>query len=254
MGDLKFTVDINQLSKQLNKVQEEVQSEIVKAVGNLAKAANEKVRELASEKLKSSSKKFNDALTFEEITTNVWVITLDETMAWREDGLESYDMKPGLLKNGAKTSKSGNKYKSIPFSHGSGKYVPSNSKSSQFISLLKTELKKRNIPYKNIEMGHDGQPKLGKLHTIKDINSPRPTKSSSKGIYHGLNVYQTKNSKGSIDRSFMTFRTVSDGPASNGKFIHPGISGAKIFDEVLAWVEGKWDQEILPNLLDRFKN
>jgi hypothetical protein len=51
----------------------------------------------------------------------------------------------------------------------------------------------------------------------------------------------------------MTFRTVSSGPASNGKWIHPGFKGKKFFEEVHKQASAIWETEILPKILDKWK-
>lgn len=52
----------------------------------------------------------------------------------------------------------------------------------------------------------------------------------------------------------MTFRTVSDGPGSEGKWVNEkGIRPRKFLDRAQEWAENTWEKEILPSILDKYK-
>ena len=51
----------------------------------------------------------------------------------------------------------------------------------------------------------------------------------------------------------MTFRTVTDGPGSQGKWIHPGMDGKKFLDKAAEWAEKNFYDQILPEILEKWK-
>ena len=139
------------------------------------------------------------------------------------------------------------RYKSIPFGHDkSESQVPSALRSLE--QTLKTELKKRKIPFKKIEKNADGSPKLGKLHELNiDSDQKGPT-----GIPYlqGVNIYQSQSEEtGEVSRSIMTFRTVSDKHKALGRWFHPGLDPKHFFEMAFAWSQQVWENEILPEIL-----
>ncbi len=57
---------------------------------------------------------------------------------------------------------------------------------------------------------------------------------------------------GNVRRDIMTFRTVSNGPASEGKWIHPGTKRHKFLDRAEIWAMEEWETKILPEILDKY--
>jgi hypothetical protein len=209
-----------------------------------------KTQELASEKLKSTRQLYLNNLEFKEIDRGIWIVSLDQPALFIEEGRKSGSMIPDLLRRNAKTAKDGSRYKAIPFQHNK---PPSQTprKSEEIVSLVKSELKARNIPYKKIEYNADGSPRLGRLHVIKDIQSPRPSARASHGVLDSLTIYQTKLPSGKIRRDIMTFRVAST-KHEGSKWIHPGMEGKKFMDEALEWAEKIFNDEILPSILEKY--
>ena len=56
-----------------------------------------------------------------------------------------------------------------------------------------------------------------------------------------------------MKRDILTFRTVSSGPASAGKWHHPGMDGKKYLDWALEQATKEWENEILPKIMDKWK-
>lgn len=162
---LKVNIDISDLKKELKSFTAEIEKELQTGVQTLAAVTHLKVKEMASQELHSSRKKFDESLGFEQIAEGLWVVSVDEKGLFIEEGIESgTDMKPWLLKNG-KTSKDGHKYKVIPFEH--SKAATEMTPYAQNIAQqLRTNLKKANIPFHGIETHENGKPKLGKLHSM----------------------------------------------------------------------------------------
>ena len=104
------------------------------------------------------------------------------------------------------------------------------------------ELRKRNIPYKKLELDKAGNPRLGLLHTIKDLQGPKPSKMAKHGALEGLSIYQTKTKSGKVKRDIMTFRVVKDSHKEEGLWYHPGLKGAKLFEQAYDWAVKEFDR------------
>jgi hypothetical protein len=250
----------------------------------LAMAAHAHMIEEANLKLNSRRQKFIDGLSFKQENQDTWLIVLDRKARWIDDGLEPHEMIDDLLSNRGgkskpKVAKDGSRYRVIPFFHGPGKGKTNSTPAEMSLqSAIKTALKQadnhltggKGIPYGKLERGSDGQPLNGLLHSI-DINSqPKKThngpgqgwgrigdvKQGATGIpfLQGLRIYQrkTKNMDGSTStkRAIMTFRVVSSKHKGSGRWFHPGVAPAGIFDETYDWARRKWEEEILPRVID----
>jgi hypothetical protein len=130
--------------------------------------------ELAAQQLHSRRKKYVDAVTmsYEE---GVWVLSLDASVLWIEEGLEAGDMLDAMLKSPkAKTARDGSKYLIVPFQHNA---LPQNTPASQrpIVDAVKAEMKKRDIPWGKVERDEKGRPLIGRLHTFSIEHAPLGT-------------------------------------------------------------------------------
>lgn len=247
---LKINIDAAALAKEFKDFASEVEKDIQKGVANLATITHAKVKEMAATELKSSREEFMSSLSFQEITDGVWMVSVDEKGLWVEEGIKpNTDMKPGLLKN-ADTSKNGVKYKVIPFEHSKAPSQMTQS-AKDIVSQLRSGLKQQNIPFKTVERNPDGTPKVGKLHSL-NLPSDIPGKGNTPSL-KGVSIYQTMTKSGSVKRDILTFRTVTDGPGSAGKWIHPGMDGKKFLDKAAEWAEKEFYDKILPEIMEKWK-
>jgi hypothetical protein len=247
---LKLDIDIDAIAAQFKEFELEVKQDLNKAVANLAQVTHAKVVEMATNELHSSRKKFLDNLEIEEVVPGIWMVSVDENGLWVEEGIEpNTDMKPGLLKDGAKTSSEGHKYKVIPFDH---TRPPSqmSATAQNIVSALKTALKSQNVSFKGIERNSDGSPRIGKIRTL-NLGGQVPGRGNT-GALQGVNIYQTVTKTGNVRKDIMTFRTVSSGPGSEGKFVHPGLEAKKFLDKALVWAEEIFDTQILPEIMNKW--
>lgn len=250
MSNLRFFVDADAIASEFNELKEEVKKAMEDGVKQVASMTYAKTQELASSKLNSTRKTYMDNLEFKEVAPGIWVVSLDEKAMWIEEGRKSGDMTEDLLKKNYKIAKDGSRYKAIPFDQAKPtSQTPMSAR--MFANQVKTELRARNIPYKKIEYNPDGSPRLGKLHTINDISSLRPSARASHGALAGLSIYQSQTKSGNVRRDIMTFRVVSS-KHKGSKWIHPGLEAKKFMDEALEWASDIWDKEILPAILERF--
>lgn len=253
---LNFNINAAAIAEQFNAFKLEVEQDLNKAVANLAAITDAKVKEMASQELHTSRKEFMDSLGFEEVSPGVWVISVNESGLWVEEGIDANkDMKPGLLAENFKTSKEGHRYKAIPFDYST---PPSHQSAStqQVVSFLRSKLKKEKVPFKKIERNTDGSPKVGKLHEF-DFGNPKGTMGGpGKGntpVLKNLSIYQSVTKTGNVRRDILTFRTVSSGPGSQGKWHHPGLEAKKFLDRALEWAMKEWEEKILPEVMEKWR-
>ena len=253
---IKINIDVAKLAAQFKEFAVEVEQDLTKAVANLATITHAKVMEDANNVLHSTRKKFMDSLGFEEIAEGIWVISVDEQGMFVEEGIpENKDMKPDLLRNATKVSKDGHRYRAIPFDYGK---APSQQTAytKGIVAQIKANLKKENVPYKKIELNSDGSPKLGKLHEFDFGGDKGRLGGPGRGntpIMNGVTIYQSMTASGNVRRDILTFRTVSSGPNSQGKWIHPGLEAKKFLDKAAEWAMEQWENQILPEVLGKYK-
>jgi len=266
MSIFKVTLDVSGLTQFLENFKKEVIADMKKSIKGLAVDTQTHIVEEANNKLKSSRKDYLENLSqAEKIDDYLWEITLKADAQWIEQGLpNNFDMKKGLLntvrpgaKGQIKTGKDGKKYRVVAFDQAT---MPSEMSSNEdklkyqqeLVKKVKSELRKREIPYKKLELDpNTGSPRVGKLHSF-DIESGIPGKGNTP-VLHGLSVYQTKDeTTGKVKRSITTFRTVKEG--QDGKWIHPGLEGKKFFDEAKKWAEDRWEKDILPSLISKYES
>jgi hypothetical protein len=250
----RFFIDLDALTRELESFKEEIEYEVNRAAQNTALATHAKAIELADQKLNTTKMKFINNLKYEEIAEGTWVVSLLKPMVWRDEGLDAYDMRNTLLKSGYKTSKDGARYKAIPFEHSKNPSEQS-SQAKFYTDLIRKELKKRNIPYKKIELNPNGSPRLGRLHSF-NIPSERPARKSGQVVashpaLHGVTIYQREGEGGKVRRDVMTFRTISDNSPPE-KWHYPGLEGAHIMDECFEWAMATFDTEILPQIFEKY--
>lgn len=237
---------------------------------DLAGMVHAKATELAGQKLHSRRAMYIQGLKApEKVDENTWVIALDAKVRWIDDGQTEYNMIQKMLGVGAKhvkTDKDGNRYMVIPFNHSPGRGPTSTTSAQQdLINTVKSELKKRGIPFGGIEKNAAGAPKLGKLHSFSVMNKPLKT-ANGPGQGHGpvgqvkqgntgipflqnVQIYQSQNKQGKTKRSILTFRVMSEKHREQGKWEHPGNAPINILDEATDWAVAAWEKDIAPAML-----
>lgn len=241
MSRLKIEIDSKTISDMFDGAKKEVERDLYDAVEIIARRSEAKARELAAEQLHSRFDLYDKSLNFQEIGKGMYLLELDEKALWIEEGMSAHSMVDDLLRKNSKISKKGKRYKVIPFKHDK---MPSQQtqKAKQVTDMVKAELKKRNIPYRKIEFDKSGNPRLGLIHTFKDLRGPKPSKMAKHGVLEGLSIYQTKTARGKIRRDIMTFRVVTESHKEEGLWHHPGLRAVQIFDQVHDWALKEFDK------------
>lgn len=271
---ITLNLDISQFITIADNLRPKVQKVMEEAARDLAIQTHAHIVEQATAKLKSRRDKYLAAMDIKPVGTDTWLITLDASAMWIEDGMEEHEMIDDLLKSKkTKTSKDGSRYLSVPFKHNEG---PARQTQAQtdLTNTLRSELKKRNIPYGKLETGPDGQPKTGLLHSFDITKAPLKThngpgqgwgkigsvRQGPTGIpfLQGVRVYQKQikdeaSGKSRVVKSIMTFRTVSSKMKGSGRWVHPGLEPQNIFDHAAEWALREWQQRIAPQIIEKLK-
>ncbi len=137
----------------------------------------------------------------------------------------------------------------IPFSHSK---APSDltEKHKELVAQIKSELKKRKLTYKKLEVDANGSPRIGTLHRF-NIASDKPSANASHPALHGVTIIQNKGSDGNVRRQVMTFRVISDNPTTKNKWQHPGLEARHFFEKAFAEAEAEWPA-VLDEILQRY--
>lgn len=249
---LKYEINADEILSQLKDFKEEVKKNMEEAVANLMTLTKARIVEQTSQLSSATAKTYLDALGEPEmVAPGVWIITLDPKAFWIEEGIEANkDMKPGILKGKSSVR--------VPF-----RYDKPGSQNSPLTNALVMEinqkLRKDKLSVSKIEKDASGSPKIGKLHEF-DLSGPGKHVSwlkRNEKETHALtriNVYQNKDekAKGGVRRDVMVFRTVSSGPASANKWIHPGYEAKKFMDKAMDKAIRDWEDQILPEILAKW--
>jgi hypothetical protein len=288
MGDIWVELNVEGLVESVKKDLEGLERDTHKAVQLLAAQAHAHIKEQVQAKLHSRRQMYDEALSeVAEVAPGVWAITLEAKAVWIEEGMPPHSMVDDLLKKNAKVAKDGSTYKVIPFSQNKGPTMMSPG-SAALAQALKSELKKRSIPYAKIERDPTGAPKTGLLHKFSMSQPMRPAGTAGKPgwgkgpigsvmqgpnaqggsgggtpLLAGVSIYQTAikgiDGKPMLDkkglqkavRSIVTFRIVSS-KHRGVKWNYPGIEGTHFFEECETWLKQEWETNILPDLLRKY--
>lgn len=250
---LHFKIPVSEIAAMFGDFKKQVEDDLISSIALLATQVENKIDEDAKKELHTSLRTFQDNFHADNIAPGVWVFTIEEPAMWIEEGIkEDKDMKEGLLKNAEVSPRTGNRYKVIPFKKDKAP-LQMNSYAQGLITQIRGELKNRRIPYKSLEKDKGGNPRIGKLHEFTLPSAP-PTSRASTGALTRVGVYQKKNKiTGQVRRDIITMRTVSSGPASEGKWIHPGYKGRHFLDRAYKMAVSEFDTKIKPDLLSKWQ-
>ena len=255
MADWKIDINAEEIASTFGDLKEKVESTVTKAVGALAAATHAHVLELATTQLHSSASTYKDALSFESLGGNIWLVSLDMKKAgWLEDGRKQGFMEELLNGKSSHSGKNG-RYAIIPFKHNKNPSEQS-PQAKEMMGQIKNFLKEKDIRTTKLEFNADGSPKMGLLHKF-NIESSKPSAKAKYPALSGLAIYQRnvedKKGKMSVKKEIMTFRVISESMRGDGRWVHPGGKAYQLIDAAAFWAMGEWDNTILPEILNSFK-
>jgi hypothetical protein len=281
------------LSDEISAIGGAVAQGINARVKKVAEDSRKKASMWADTRLSRTKQQYQNALSVKQVEPGVWAVILDADAAHLETGYGSFDMKPGLLHLGKdipgnsniKVSKSGFRYRAIPFDHSQAPandehplhnaVVQKGQEQQTTMGSLADDLKMvlKQTGLNKTSRDANGNPIIGKVATVTpgkgfgDVIVKRfgPGGGSTKTDLDvvgetsipnildprlaGLTKYQfqPQGSK-KVRTAYVTFRIVSE--KQTGKWIHPGIDGARIFPDLAQWAERTLVEEIEKYLRD----
>ena len=268
---ITLNVDLSDLIGLRQELEPKTRQVLQDAARDLALQAHGHILEQVQQKLHSTREKYDQALKFEQEGKDTWVVSLDKSAMWIEEGMSEHSMLEDLLASPkAKTSKDGGRYLVVPFEHKKGPTQQTQA-AKDLTNTIKSELSRRKIPYAGIEKDASGTPKTGLLHKLDILKSPIKTaegpgqgkgpmgaaRQGPTGIpfLQGIRIYQQrvrdKGGKESVKRSVMTFRTASSKQQGTGRWQHPGLEAKRFFDEAADWALQHWVDKVVPDVLNR---
>jgi hypothetical protein len=269
-------IDATQLQDLAKGFEAELKSSVQEAARDLSVMLHARAVELSGEKLHSRREMYIRALSLHE-EEGAFVLALDASANWVEDGLPARNLLESLLKSPkAKRGLDGSKYLVVPFELGPGK-GPTNTPAStlDLVNTVKAEMKKRRIPM-GVERDDQGRPKLGRLHKFDITSGPMKThQAPGQGwgrigdvkqgpnarqavgggpagggtpFLQGVNVYQTAVAGGGVKRSISTFRVASSKHESP-RWDVKELEGVHIFESLEKWA-AEQVETMIPQIIE----
>ena len=285
----RFQVNVDEVAEKINSQIGDVKTKLTDAVQSLSVQTHAFIIDKANKELHGFKREQflgekNRNIRWSQISERIWVVEIDESVRWIEEGREPTSMatEAWLLKGDkVKTAKDGSKYRAIPFTQSQGKGKSANFKNPmpEVEKEIKLILKKNNISLRKVEVDDNGQPKLGIIHKLKVPNPSSQTKylkvaggkdwfspprtqeqanlsglKAHTGIFQGKGavVVQRKGPKGGIVKEVITFRTVSSKHQTEGRWMYPQVTPFNSMEAAYQWARMEWDR-IVQMLSDSFK-
>ena len=268
---ISVNIDLSELKDLLN-----IGDNLKEATAGLSASMAEMIKgraiDLANQRLHSRRKMYIDGLFTQKVDDDTTMVSLSGKVVWIEKGMSQFDMLKGLLDSPkAKHYKdgSGDKYIIVPFDHSPKTNGPATAGPAKqdIMATIKSEMKKRNIPFAGIEKNQDGSAKMGRLHSF-DITKAPLKMTDGPGMGHGpigdvrqgktgipflqgISVYQGMDGKGKAKRSIMTFRVASSRQKDQGKWQHPGVAPNPILDEAVSWAMEQFEKDLAPAIMNK---
>lgn len=231
----------------------QINAAINKTATAFANRVKAEATDLASKELKSTYETYEKALSIIPLGDNAWVVNLDDSATWIEDGTPERSGYDFLLNKERPTStgkihttKEGFKWRVIPFEHTK---APRNQTQSakEITTLLKQELKKKGIPFKapiatTMGVTYDASgaphakemPKYGLVDGF-DIDSPKKGKGKFP-VLSGVRIYQSDLGGGKTSRDIFTFRVISEKTKGDGRWQYKAQPPKNFLDRALTSV------------------
>lgn len=158
-----------------------------------------------------------------------------------EEGVDSFDMKPGLL-NGpnSKVGKDGKRYNTVPFSHGTPGALAENFNGGilpvevyQVVKSKPQTISTKGGGVKSAPLSVDEIPKP--FDEVKTVDIGEPESKNFRQYEHKSSIYEgivKQKDKATGQNSYISFRRVSENSDPNS-WIHPGIEPHHLAEETI---------------------
>lgn len=271
MTEFTFRTNLGEVADKLGQQAEDIAGRVNSEMQNLSISTHAFVLRHANDNLEGWTRNhfFGDMgenVRWNQIAPNIWVVEIDESVAFIEEGRAQTFMGNWLLKDGAKgvkTAKDGSKYRVIPFSHGKGSDTQ---KQPELAAMIKKQLKNKGVTLSKLERNQWDKPRVGVLHKLdldmprssypqKHFSEPRSEKNAEKlGLKdHTGNFFlknavvvqrETTNEKGKkkVSRDVVTFRVISSKHEAEGRWMYPKIDPLNSIPEAYKYAESEWEK------------
>lgn len=252
MATYGLQFDLSQLEKEFSFFND-INKRLENAIETLAAQAYGQAIKLTQEQLTSRRNTFLENLSFSKEGSGkdaVYVIILNAKAMWIEEGHEAFNLKDTLK---------GETSRVVPFKHNSNQPSLQSAKQQQAYSEIKSFLKKNKVSLSKPITNQAGQPILSSpgnvrpAATFSKVPSSTVSKKSGESILNRMNIYQHettgKGGQKSIQKSIMTFRTVSQN-SDTSEWNIPPLKAAKIMDQTYQWILENYEKIISEALVD----
>ncbi len=251
MANQVLSFDLSELEREFNFFKD-ITKHLSDSLENLAAEAYERAVQIANEKLTSRRADYLGALKFYKDKANdVYVIELNQSAMWIEEGIHLHNMKQTHLK--------GKDSVIIPFNH--NKNIPSmmSSKQQQTYGEIKSFLRKQKVSLTKPIKDTSGAPILSSPGNVKPaasfnkIPSKTVSKKSGESVLNRMQIYQheTKDKQGNskISKTMITFRTLSKN-SKDSEWNVPAQDGVLILDRVYDFILQNYQEILMKSLPD----
>ena len=269
----RFQVNTDEVAAQLHVLGAQIAGQLVGMVRGLSILTHGYIIDKAQKELEGYKREAflgedNQNVHWVQIADNIWVVELDESAKYIEEGRAAVSMATTdwLLKNAKVSKTDGSLYKVIPFvqSQGKGKSANFRNPMPELEKMVKAAIKREGISMNKIERNAQGDAKLGILHKIPMEAPSRETRPDffsaprdqamadltglkpHGGIFYGkgLVVSQRKGPAGGIIKEAVTFRVVSSKHALEGRWIYPAVQPFGAMDAAYKWAQEEWEKMV----------
>jgi len=231
------------------------------AAVQITAAAHAKWTKLAQEKLNSSRVDYLHGLQPPKVLgPTTFEITLVGALAnMIENGADSFQLQETLLSDdtsGWKTSKTGGRYRAIPFWHKTPTAGPvgGTPMGAQYLGMASAVVGPKAAERASLAMGRTIHQKASRLITAMEKAygkkgrvelpaglGPKLREHHKTDPFAGMRVLKQRTATGKSQKSFVTFRTIavdeSGQPKPGGTWYHPGIEARHFIKDVAEYVE-----------------
>lgn len=285
MSEFDFKVNLREVADRVGKAADEIGTRVTEEVSNLSISTHAFVVRYANENLEGFRRNHflgeeGQNVRWNQVAPNIWVVEIDESVAWIEEGREPTSMATDTwllnpASKGVKRAKDGSLYRVIPFTHG-GKGKPK-SPEPEIASMIRKELKDKGVKLNKIDRDQWDRPKLGVVEKLginkkrtrypQDLFSkPRDKKTADEiGLkpttgHHYLNnavivQREVEGSKGKtkISRDVVTFRVVSSKHQAEGRWMYPKVEALNSIPEAYKYATEQWE-DIVKALEEEYRS
>lgn len=224
--EINIKLEAEKLKKDLDLLSKQTQRNLKTAIKQLSLNVYNEADRLASEKLITSREDYRNALKYQQLSDDTYIIYLDPQSASAnaiEKGWEPFNMIKGLV-NGPKSrvSKEGKRYNIIPFRQRPYSKEPTKQVVADMREAIQSIIKDKNIG-KTVKEFNDKT-----ITFFEGIEDPR-----LQGLTKITSPIEGKKAK---HTQYFIWRVVSENskiPSWN----HPGYKGANIFNDLERYVQ-----------------